>query len=87
MFNSYTNKVKLRQSENKALIWATDFLFPLYEIKSTFLEYKNYRIDYLLDNLNVNREFFIKRLKFLSKYNPFIDIDEKTILNLCSLLT
>lgn len=85
MFNSYSQRIKLSSGENKALRWATEFLLPLDEIKEAFIRYEKYGIEEVLDRLEVDRDFFIKRLEFISKYRTYTEIDSNTILDLSSL--
>lgn len=85
MFNSYSQRINLSRGENKALRWATEFLLPLDEIKEAFIRYEKYGIEEVLDRLEVDRDFFIKRLEFISKYRQFLDLGNGSILSLASL--
>lgn len=85
MFNSYSQRIKLSRGENKALRWATEFLLPLDEIKEAFIRYEKYGIEEVLDKLEVDRDFFIKRLEFISKYRQFLDLGNGDVLSLASL--
>jgi Zn-dependent peptidase ImmA (M78 family) len=83
-YYSYSDRLIVNKKETLALKWATELLMPIGEIVQAV---KDKVIDFhdIASYLQVTEQFLLKRLEFISKRQPYIEVDKTQVIMLTKL--
>jgi Zn-dependent peptidase ImmA (M78 family) len=83
-YYSYSDRLIVNKKETLALKWATELLMPLNEIVQAVKD-KITDFHEIASYLQVTEQFLLKRFEFISKRQPYIEVDKSQVIMLTKL--